>query len=191
MSKRLGGIKGCKYKTSSFPDGNNIIWVNNNSIMSGRSQPLYCTLNTTLYYHHHSLFVLHNNLTINVYSQSDIYFRSNSPVDGRKPRKIMLRPFRLYFVLLSWWYRSESTNRGPIFYPFIFYRSSEVLNLLTLWEVSSNPGKRSFSSLKQNKKNKKQMPNRWRTIESVVHKIRLHGRRGKGMAESNPSREKK
>ena len=47
MSKRLGGIKGCKYKTSSwhlngFPDGNNIDWVN--SIMSGRSPPLYCTL---------------------------------------------------------------------------------------------------------------------------------------------------
>ena len=47
MSKRLGRIKGCKYKTSSwhlnaFPDGNNI---GVNSIMSGRSPPLlYCTL---------------------------------------------------------------------------------------------------------------------------------------------------
>ena len=28
------------------------------------------------------------------------------------------------------------------------------------------------------------MPNEWRTIESLVHKIRLHGRRGKGIAES-------
>ena len=28
------------------------------------------------------------------------------------------------------------------------------------------------------------MPNEWRTINSLVHKIRLHGRRGKGMAES-------
>ena len=33
-------------------------------------------------------------------------------------------------------------------------------------------------------KNKKKMPNGWRTINSLVHKIRLHGRRGKGMAES-------
>ena len=34
------------------------------------------------------------------------------------------------------------------------------------------------------------MPNGWRTIKSlVVHKIRLHGRRGKGKAESF-SREK-
>ena len=33
------------------------------------------------------------------------------------------------------------------------------------------------------------MPNGWRTIKSLVHKIRLHGRRGKGMAESF-SREK-
>ena len=33
------------------------------------------------------------------------------------------------------------------------------------------------------------MPNEWRTIKSLVHKIRLHGRRGKGMAESF-SREK-
>ena len=28
------------------------------------------------------------------------------------------------------------------------------------------------------------MPNGWRTINSLVHKIRLHGRRGKGTAES-------
>ena len=33
------------------------------------------------------------------------------------------------------------------------------------------------------------MPKGWRTIKSLVHKIRLHGRRGKGMAESF-SREK-
>ena len=32
--------------------------------------------------------------------------------------------------------------------------------------------------------NKIKMPNGWRTINSLVHKIRLHGRRGKGMAES-------
>ena len=32
-------------------------------------------------------------------------------------------------------------------------------------------------------------PNGWRTIKSLAHKIRLHGRRGKGMAESF-SREK-
>ena len=34
------------------------------------------------------------------------------------------------------------------------------------------------------------MPNGWRTIESSVHKIRLHGRGGKGMAESFSRREK-
>ena len=28
------------------------------------------------------------------------------------------------------------------------------------------------------------MPTKWRTIKSLVHKIRLHGRRGKGTAES-------
>ena len=33
------------------------------------------------------------------------------------------------------------------------------------------------------------MPNGWRTIKSLVDKIRLHGRRGEGMAESF-SREK-
>ena len=31
---------------------------------------------------------------------------------------------------------------------------------------------------------KKKMPKEWRTINLLVHKIRLHGRRGKGMAES-------
>ena len=38
-------------------------------------------------------------------------------------------------------------------------------------------------------KNKIKLPNGWRTIISLVHKIRLHSRRGKGMAESF-SREK-
>ena len=31
---------------------------------------------------------------------------------------------------------------------------------------------------------KKKMPNKWRTISSLVHKSRLQGRRGKGTAES-------
>ena len=34
------------------------------------------------------------------------------------------------------------------------------------------------------------MPNGWRTIKSLVHKIRLHGRRGKGMMAESFSREK-
>ena len=37
---------------------------------------------------------------------------------------------------------------------------------------------------------KNKMPNKWRTIKSLVHKIRLHGRRGRGTAQSF-SREKK
>ena len=55
-------------------------------------------------------------------------------------------------------------------------------NLLTRWNVSSIPANGIF--LTNNKKNKIKMPNGWRTINSLVHKIRLHGRRGKGMAES-------
>ena len=34
------------------------------------------------------------------------------------------------------------------------------------------------------KKLKIKIRDEWRTIKSLVHKIRLHGRRGKGMAES-------
>ena len=56
-------------------------------------------------------------------------------------------------------------------------------NLLTRWDVSSIPANGIFLTKKQNKK-KQKMPNGWRTINSLVHKIRLHGRRGKGMAES-------
>ena len=50
-----------------------------------------------------------------------------------------------------------------------------------------DPDKRDF--LTEKLKNEIKMPNGWRTIKSLVHKIRLHGRRGKGMAESF-SREK-
>ena len=55
-------------------------------------------------------------------------------------------------------------------------------NLLTRWDVSSIPANGIF--LTKNKINKIKMPNGWRTINSLLHKIRLHGRRGKGMAES-------
>ena len=60
-------------------------------------------------------------------------------------------------------------------------------NLLTRWDMSSIPANGIF--LTKNKKTKIKMPNGWRTINSLVHKIRLHGRRGKGMAETF-SREK-
>ena len=66
--------------------------------------------------------------------------------------------------------------------------SSEVpRNPLTRWDVSSIPANGIFLTRKL--KNKIKMPNGWRTIKSLVHKIRLHGRRGKGMVESF-SREK-
>ena len=65
--------------------------------------------------------------------------------------------------------------------------SSEVpRNPLTRWDVSSIPANGIFLPKKLKKL---KMPNGWRTIKSLVHKIRLHGRRGKGMAESF-SREK-
>ena len=67
--------------------------------------------------------------------------------------------------------------------------SSEVpRNPLTRWDVSSIPANGIFLPKKKLKNNIK-MPNGWRTIKSLVHKIRLHSRRGKGMAESF-SREK-
>ena len=66
--------------------------------------------------------------------------------------------------------------------------SSEVpRNPLTRWDVSLIPANGIFLTKKL--KNKIKMPNGWRTIKSLVHKIRLHRRRGKGMAESF-SREK-
>ena len=55
--------------------------------------------------------------------------------------------------------------------------SSEVpRNPLTRWDVSSIPANGIF--LIKKLKNKNKMPNGWRTIKSLVHKIRLHGRRG-------------
>ena len=85
-----------------------------------------------------------------------------------------------------------STTVGYVIYVFILglgrSGSSEVpRNPLAPWDVSSIPANRIFLTIKL--KNKIKMRNGWRTIKSLVHKIRLHGRRGKGMAESF-SREK-
>ena len=83
-------------------------------------------------------------------------------------------------------------NRKPHLYSVLFKAgrpgSSEVpRNPLTRWDVRSITANGIFLTKKL--KNKIKMPNEWRTIKSLVHKIRLHGRRGKGMAESF-SREK-
>ena len=65
--------------------------------------------------------------------------------------------------------------------------SSEVpRNPLTRWDVSSIPANGIF--LTKNLK-KKKMPNGWRTIKSLVHKIRLF-RVDEGKEWLNPSREK-
>ena len=57
-----------------------------------------------------------------------------------------------------------------------------VGNLETFWrwDVSSNLGVVTRTGI---------MPNKWRTMKSLVYKVRLHGRRGKGTVESF-SREK-
>ena len=89
----------------------------------------------------------------------------------------------------------SSTHFCPLFHPLlseIYYAgrpgSSEVpRNPPARWDVSSIPANGIF--LTKNYKTKIKMPNGWRTIKSLVHKNRLHGRRGKGMAESF-SREK-
>ena len=61
--------------------------------------------------------------------------------------------------------------------------SSEVPhNPLTRWDVSSIPANGIF--LTKQLKSKIKMPNEWRTIKSLVHKIPLDDRQGKGMAES-------
>ena len=80
---------------------------------------------------------------------------------------------------------NRENNYSPV--PVAPVAQRKSCNLLTRWDVSSIPANGIFLTKKL--KTKIKMPNGWRTIKSLVHKIRLHGRRGKGMAESF-SREK-
>ena len=107
--------------------------------------------------------------------------------------EFLVQKYRIPSLSLFWCpYRvvmlvdSITVGFSPILY-YIQHRSTPVAqlaprNLLTRWGVSSIPANGIF--LTKNKKTKIKMPNGWRTINSLVHKIRLHGRRGKGMAES-------
>ena len=90
-----------------------------------------------------------------------------------------------HYISVQYTEFNNSSNKCPIFgRP----GSSEVpRNHLTRWDVSSIPANGIFLTKKL--KTKIKMPNGWRTIKSLVHKIRLHGQRGKEMAESF-SREK-
>ena len=95
-----------------------------------------------------------------------------------------------YCYMVRWDYLLSYTITNNLFNYYLAGRpgSSEVpRNPLTRWDVSSTPANGIFLTKKL--KTKIKMPNGWRTIKSLVHKIRLHGRRGKGMAESF-SREK-
>ena len=111
-------------------------------------------------------------------SASSVSFDTNvkatiffSPEGGCSEGLDTFRFFLNHYLLISILYLS--TGRPG---------SSEVpRNPLTRWDVSSIPANRIF--LKKNYNTKIKMLNGWRTIKSLVHKIRLHGRRGNGMAE--------
>ena len=75
--------------------------------------------------------------------------------------------------------------RTVVFFFIALVAQRYLVTLLTGWDVSSIPANGIFLT-KNNYKTKIKMPNAWRTIKSLVHKSRLHGRRGKGMAESFP-----
>ena len=123
--------------------------------MSGRSPPLYCTLILITMHSHQS----YPNLTTVRHS-----YEYSPTID--------IRYILIYYIILNYVILSRSTPVAQL----------APRNLLTRWDVSSIPANGIF--LTKNQKNKIKMPNGWRTINSLVHKIRLHGRRGKGMAES-------
>ena len=87
-------------------------------------------------------------------------------------------------------YDSCTVRRTHVVFGHISGSSEVPRHPLTRWDVSSIPANGIFLTKKlKNYLVKLKMPNGWRTIKSLVHKIRLHGRRGKGMAGSF-SREK-
>ena len=117
-----------------------------------------------------------------------------STLTPRQPTVIELYLQLLYPRVHAFRYESQNRRNCPVkiklTLPSYTGRpgSSEVpRNPLTRWDVSSTPANGIF--LTKILKNKIKMPNGWRTIKSFVHTIWLHGRRGKGKAESF-SREK-
>ena len=76
-----------------------------------------------------------------------------------------LRP-RAGFFTSAYYVIIQSMNQSGWSTP---VAQSAPRNLLTRWDVSSIPANGIF--LTKNKKNKIKMPNEWRTINSLVHKI--------------------
>ena len=73
--------------------------------------------------------------------------------------------------------------------PVVQLVTSKPCDVGTRVRISMQSHELRFFLTKNKKIEIKKMSNKWRTINSSVHKIRLHGRRGKGTAESF-SREK-
>ena len=69
-----------------------------------------------------------------------------------------------------------SAKKRENYAPTSFDQQFQVAQGHTLYRKKKNRNTEVHTKIK--------MPNGWRTINSLVHKIRLHGRRGKGMAES-------
>ena len=66
---------------------------------------------------------------------------------------------------------------NDIIYKILFSKNKKNKNnLLTRWDMSLIQANDIILNF--------YMPNEWRTTKALVHKTRLHGRRGKGMAES-------
>ena len=97
----------------------------------------------------------------------------------------------LDYNLLHWVYRIEWVSMKELVAPVVQLVSLETFSR---WDVSSNPGAVTRTGIFPltkinkyvNKKNAQQVEN---DHNSLVHEIRVHGRRGKGTAES-VSREK-
>ena len=87
----------------------------------------------------------------------------------------------IYIMVLS-----VRFNLQPKSYQYVFTTSINCVLYCTNRTLINYVQQTGFFSLKNKTKlkTKIKMPNGWRTINSLVHKIRLHRRRGKGMAES-------
>ena len=99
------------------------------------------------------------------------------------PAGVTVLPILYYLLLLHTYILQVPLLLLPRSPRWFSWQPRSLLALGREFETRCSHTNRDFSSQKKKKK-KKKMPNGWRTIKSLVRKIRLHGPRGKGTAES-------
>ena len=135
-----------------------------------------------------SLLILHTQAESGAYSRDSSRFPRRRPfiyLNRQKPSG-QSRVYRVTQLRTNGVHCQESAGTGPVVLKLVAVAGAAILQvIMDQLMCAGRPGSSEVTSQPSGTLGREFDPgNEWRTIKSLVHKIRLNDHRGKGMAES-------